>query len=93
MGRRVSDRFTVPICRLHHRELHRRGNERSRWDSQGIDPLAIAATLWDRTHQVEPLANLAGDMDLAGDVNGKHVGVSVRNQNDETKPILRLEAK
>jgi ERF superfamily protein len=29
MGRKVSDRFTVPICRLHHRELHRRGNERA----------------------------------------------------------------
>ena len=23
MGRKVSDRFTVPLCRLHHRELHR----------------------------------------------------------------------
>jgi len=29
MGRKVSDRFAVPICRLHHRELHRRGNERA----------------------------------------------------------------
>jgi hypothetical protein len=24
MGHKVSDKFTVPICRLHHRELHRR---------------------------------------------------------------------
>jgi hypothetical protein len=56
MGWRVSDRFTVPICRLHHRELHRRGNERAWWDGQGIDPLAIAATLWTRTHAVEPTA-------------------------------------
>src|SRR6516225_1409413 len=39
IGRKVSDRFTIPICRLHHRELHRRGNERSWWQSQGIDPL------------------------------------------------------
>ena len=38
MGRKVSDRFSVPICRLHHRELHRRGNERAWWQSQGIDP-------------------------------------------------------
>jgi ERF superfamily len=28
MGRRVSDEFTVPICRTHHRELHRSGDER-----------------------------------------------------------------
>jgi hypothetical protein len=61
MGRRVSDRFTVPICRLHHRELHRRGNERAWWHGQGIDPLAVAATLWGRTHPVAPFANLAGD--------------------------------
>jgi hypothetical protein len=37
MGRKVSDRFTVPICRLHHRELHRRGDERAWWGKQGID--------------------------------------------------------
>jgi hypothetical protein len=23
--RKVSDEFTVPLCRLHHRELHRHG--------------------------------------------------------------------
>ena len=27
LGRRVSDEFTVPVCRIHHRELHRSGNE------------------------------------------------------------------
>ena len=51
MARKVSDKFTVPICRLHHRELHRRGNERIWWQNQGIDPLAIAASLWGRTHE------------------------------------------
>jgi hypothetical protein len=50
MGRKVSDRFTVPICRLHHRELHRRGNERAWWESQGIDPVPVAAKLWAKTH-------------------------------------------
>ena len=44
MGRKVSDRFAVPICRLHHRELHRRGNEHIWWQNQGIDPLVVAAT-------------------------------------------------
>ncbi len=42
MGRKVSDRFTVPICRLHHRDLHRRGDERAWWEKQGIDPLPVA---------------------------------------------------
>jgi len=50
MGRKVSDRFTIPICRLHHRELHRQGNERVWWERQGIDPLIAAATLWGKTH-------------------------------------------
>jgi hypothetical protein len=93
MGRRVSDRFTVPICRLHHRELHRRGNERAWWQRQEIDPLAIAATLWARTHAVASPAVLAGDMDLAANFNGKHAGAAVRMQNDETNPILRPEAE
>ena len=57
MGRKVSDRFSVPVCRLHHRELHRRGNERAWWKGQGIDPLFIAASLWARTHMVVPEAD------------------------------------
>lgn len=54
MGRKVSDRFTVPLCRLHHRELHDRGNERVWWQDKGIDPLAVAAALWRTTHEAEP---------------------------------------
>jgi hypothetical protein len=50
MGRKVSDRFAVPLCRLHHHELHLRGNERLWWQDKKIDPLAVAATLWRRTH-------------------------------------------
>ena len=57
MGRKVSDKFAVPVCRLHHRELHRRGNERAWWGRQGIDPLPFAATLWERTHAVVQLQN------------------------------------
>jgi hypothetical protein len=45
MGRKVSDRFAVPICRLHHRELRPRGNERVWWQNQGNALLAAAATL------------------------------------------------
>ena len=48
LGRKVSDEFTVPLCRRHHRELHRHGNERAWWQNQGIDPLPVAAALWER---------------------------------------------
>jgi hypothetical protein len=93
MGRKVSDRFTVPICRLHHRELHRRGNERAWWQKQGIDPLVIAASLWAKTHTATPTTGLAAEIDRPANVNGSDSGAAARLPNDETKPILRPEAK
>src|SRR5947209_6659659 len=49
LGRKVSDEFTVPLCRVHHRELHRSRNETLWWKKLGIDPIKIAGQLWDRT--------------------------------------------
>jgi ERF superfamily len=100
MGRKVSDKFTVPICRLHHRELHRRGNERAWWESHAIDPTVVAAALWGRTHALESAAaNIAGfpPITIHGKLNRRHfgngAGVERRPQKDETKPILRPEAE
>jgi hypothetical protein len=92
MGRKVSDRFTVPICRLHHRELHRRGNEHAWWQKQGVDPLVIAASLWTKTHAATPTTDLGADIDRPADVNESDLCAVVRLQNDETNPILRPEA-
>ena len=39
LGRKVSDEYTVPVCRLHHRELHDYGDEASWWAGISIDPL------------------------------------------------------
>jgi len=50
LGRKVSDEFTVPLCRTHHREVHRYGEEGSWWQKSTIDPLAAARTLWLETH-------------------------------------------
>jgi ERF superfamily len=50
LGRKVSDEFTVPLCRVHHREVHRCGDESGWWTRSGIDPLAIASALWAQTH-------------------------------------------
>jgi hypothetical protein len=93
MGRRVSDRFTVPICRLHHRELHRRGNERAWWQKQAIDPLVIAASLWAKTQAATPMTSLAADIDRPANVNGSNSGAVARLQNNETNPNFRPEAK
>jgi hypothetical protein len=50
LGRKVSDEFTVPLCRGHHREVHRCGDEAVWWNNIGIDPTAAARILWLTTH-------------------------------------------
>jgi hypothetical protein len=45
LGRKVSDEFTVPLCRGHHRELHRYGDEVAWWHKLGLDPNAAARLL------------------------------------------------
>src|SRR5258705_6566346 len=46
LGRKVSDEFTVPLCRDHHHELHRHGNEMAWWANLQIAPLEVASELW-----------------------------------------------
>lgn len=91
MGRKVSDKFTVPVCRLHHRELHRRGNERAWWQLQDIEPLAVAAALWRKTHTVETIVDGSSEVDPSEKVNGRHFGngptTARSQQNSETNPI------
>jgi hypothetical protein len=50
LGRKVSDEFTVPLCRGHHREVHGAGDEAAWWENAGIDPIVTARTLWLETH-------------------------------------------
>jgi ERF superfamily len=49
LGRRVSDEFIVPVCRVHHSELHRSGDEVAWWQKLNIDPLPVALRLWQHT--------------------------------------------
>jgi len=49
LGRRVSDEFIVPVCRVHHRELHRSGDEAAWWRRLNIDPVPVALRLWQQT--------------------------------------------
>jgi ERF superfamily len=50
LGRKVSDEFTVPLCRGHHREIHRGGDEATWWNKIGIDANAAARVLWLKAH-------------------------------------------
>jgi hypothetical protein len=50
LAQKVSDEFTVPLCRAHHRELHRAGKEKDWWSQNGLEPLESARSLWSLTH-------------------------------------------
>jgi hypothetical protein len=49
LGRKVSDEFAVPLCRGHHRAVHRSRDERAWWRQAGIDPIKVARKLWKET--------------------------------------------
>ena len=49
-GLKVSDEFTVPLCRGHHRQLHQAGNEEAWWENIKIDALKVAQDLWEQNH-------------------------------------------
>src|SRR3984893_3755808 len=53
MGLKVSDEFTVPLCRIHHRDNHNSGDEVAWWERRAIDPLATSRMLWISTRRIE----------------------------------------
>jgi hypothetical protein len=58
LGRKASDEFAVPLCRVHHRAVHRARDERAWWHTAGIDPIKVARKLWKDTRidegRIEP---------------------------------------
>ncbi|MGA7532233.1 MAG: Rad52/Rad22 family DNA repair protein, partial [Pseudolabrys sp.] len=50
IGLKVSDEFTVPLCRGHHRQLHQAGSEAAWWETFKINALETAKHLWEQTH-------------------------------------------
>jgi hypothetical protein len=75
LGRKVSDEFVTPLCRSHHRELHRAGDERAWWKQVGIDPVKVAHKLWRQTR-------LNGRPDAAP-VSAAPVGAAPASRQDE----------
>lgn len=53
LGVKVSDEFTVPLCRGHHRQLHQAGDETIWWENLKLEPLRTARQLWEQTHAGE----------------------------------------
>jgi len=81
LGRKVSDEFTVPLCRGHHREIHRCGDEAVWWNRVGIDPIVPARALWLESH---PLPTARGDEQSRAEPDQR----IKRGPNDKTKPIF-----
>jgi hypothetical protein len=71
LGRKVSDEFTVPLCRGHHREVHRCGDEAAWWTKAGLDPTISARALWLKSHPLPATpANVAAAQSAAVIDNG-----------------------
>jgi hypothetical protein len=98
LGRKVSDEFTVPLCRGHHREVHRSGDEAAWWLKAGIDPTIPARALWLESH---PLPTASHKMGLKGTTALPAInGGSKRDRRtgkggpkNKTKPIIAAGAQ
>jgi hypothetical protein len=88
LSRKVSDEFTVPLCRIHHREVHRGGVEAAWWDRFGVDPYLVAAALWGQSRLGRSVAEVPNaalpaatpDPSVSRPPNGP--------RNRKTKPII-----
>jgi hypothetical protein len=88
MARKVSDEFTVPLCRGHHREAHHSGDEATWWRNAGIDPTITARSLWlkSRPLPADLGANRRNRAIGATDVTDNW-SLGVPGANVKTKPI------
>jgi hypothetical protein len=57
MGEKPDDKWCTPLCREHHDEQHRHGNELAWWARYEIDPFAVALKLYGNRH-TEPRRKL-----------------------------------
>jgi hypothetical protein len=91
LSRKVSDEFTVPLCRGHHREVHRCGDEAAWWRKVGVDPIVAARALWLETH---PLAAVSDNSFTAVAFDQIYASpdrpVTKRVRNCKTKPIKKV---
>jgi hypothetical protein len=98
LGRKVSDEFIVPLCRGHHREVHRSGDEASWWSKAGIDPIGAARTLWTETHPLLSVAEAPNPDQSTASRAAISDSTSVPRRpngtrNRKTKPIIAAGAQ
>ncbi len=98
LSRKVSDEFTVPLCRIHHREVHRGGNEAAWWNSFAIEPHFVAAALWAQTRPVRSGAEIPSHHQSSAPPAATPEPISVPGspngpRNRKTKPIISAGAQ
>jgi hypothetical protein len=87
-GERPSDSFAVPLCPYHHRtgiDCQHNCNEREWWELRGVDPWAIAASLW--------IASGGAARDAERAENPKPVKPRKIKLRDRTKPKRQIPAR
>ena len=55
---KVSDEFTVPLCAIHHNQIHTTLKEQDWWQERKIDPLKIVGELWRQSRDRLPGGNV-----------------------------------
>jgi hypothetical protein len=74
LGRKASDEFAVPLCRVHHRAVHRAYDEQAWWQAAGIDPIKVARKLWKDTRINEGRIEPEGNPQVAAADRGSQLG-------------------
>ena len=72
---KVSDEFTVPLCAIHHHNIHITAKEREWWQERNIDPLIVANRLWREGRERYPAASKDHLTKVPGDAMDNRTGV------------------
>jgi ERF superfamily len=98
LSRKASDEFTVPLCRIHHREVHRGGDEAAWWSRFSVDPYLVAAALWAQTRPVRSVADFSNHVQpkapptaTSDPTSDSRLPDGTRNR--KTKPIIAAGAQ
>ena len=67
---KVSDEFTVPLCAVHHDDVHRNGPEQAWWEKRGTDPMPLAVALWSTSRSMVESRPIASKGDKADHAAG-----------------------
>jgi hypothetical protein len=64
LGRKSSDEYAVPLCAIHHRDLHDHGNELEWWRTKNMDPIPTALGLWEESQSTRSKSEKTQDEEV-----------------------------